>query len=751
MLGLSRGLKRSLACVALIGLPIVVVGALVAWNYWGREPAGAESDIAYQPRKDLDAGGNSVILKNLEPWNADATLEEIAEIWRRAPQRRLAALEQKLASPSSTSSDVVFAHIEKALVHNFEGHPDQAYEALSAARTTAEGDPALARDWRYTIIYLQGVSALRRGENENCILCRGESSCILPIAPSAVHVNRAGSEIAARHFMEYLERFPHDLEIRWLLNLAHMTLGEHPEQVDPRFVLSLDRFARSRVEIGKFRDVGHVVGVNRLNMAGGAIMDDFDSDGLLDLVTTSMDPAVRMTYYRNLGNGKFEDRAEAAGLAAQRGGLNCVQADYNNDGRLDIFVPRGAWFENPMRPSLLENVGDGFRDVTEKAGLHHAVNSNAAQWADYDNDGRLDLFVCCERQLNRLYRQEEDGTFREVAAQAGLQGAEPMMTKGVAWVDYDNDRFPDLFVNHLNGTGQLFHNERNGAFVDVTAGLGIAGPRQGFSCWAWDYNNDGWLDVFATCYDRTLADVVKGIQGEPHGSNSNRLYRNENGLRFVNATKESGLDLVFSTMGSNFADLDNDGYLDMYLGTGEPNLASLMPNRMFLNQAGTRFAEITGASRTGNLQKGHGVACGDWDQDGNVDVFIEMGGAIPGDKYHNVLFQNPGSANRWLTLKLVGKQTNRSAIGARIKIVTDGSEPLTIHRHISSGSSFGANPLRQTIGLGPADKVARLEIHWPTSDTTQVFEDVAVNQALEVTEFEAAYRKLDYARILLPE
>ena len=144
-------------------------------------------------------------------------------------------------------------------------------------------------------------------------------------------------------------------------------------------------------------------------------------------------------------------------------------------------------------------------------------------------------------------------------------------------------------------------------------------------------------------------------------------------------------------MGCNFADFDNDGWLDFYLGTGEPSLATLVPNRMFKNVGGARFADITGSSRTGHLQKGHAVACGDWDRDGDVDLFIETGGAVTGDKYHNVLFQNPGQGNHWLTVKLVGRKTNRAAIGARIKVVTEATQPRSIHRLVSSGSSFGAN------------------------------------------------------------
>jgi hypothetical protein len=344
-----------------------------------------------------------------------------------------------------------------------------------------------------------------------------------------------------------------------------------------------------------------------------------------------------------------------------------------------------------------------------------------------------------------------------------VAGSGSFACKGAAWIDYDNDGFPDLFLNHLSlESARLFHNNRDGTFRDVTRSLGIDGPILGFSCWAWDYDNDGWQDIFATCYDRTLEGVVQGLVGRPHSLHSNRLFRNREGKGFDNVTEQAGLDMVFQTMGSNFADFDNDGWLDMYLGTGEPNIATVVPNRMFKNVAGRRFAEVTASSGTGNLQKGHGVACGDWDRDGDVDLFIEMGGVINGDKYHNILFQNPGHANRWLTLKLIGQKSNRAAIGARIKLVvanattsdpnsppseggagaeSDSRTTQTLHRHISSGSSFGANPLEQTIGLGKADRIELLEIHWPTSGATQVFHDVAVNQALKITEFASAYRK----------
>jgi hypothetical protein len=380
-----------------------------------------------------------------------------------------------------------------------------------------------------------------------------------------------------------------------------------------------------------------------------------------------------------------------------------------------------------------------------------AVNSTTSRWADFDNDGWLDVFIVCELQSNRLFRNRGDGRFEDVTVRAGLTQAPEVFCKGANWLDYDNDDYPDLFVDNLKGDARLYHNNRNGTFTDVTKAMGIDGPQSGFSCWAWDYDNDGWLDIFATCYDYMLNDVVKGLLGQPHDRKSNRLFRNVGGKRFENKTKEAGLDLVFATMGCNYGDFDNDGFLDFYLGTGDPDYSMLVPNRMFKNVKGERFAEITASSGTGHLQKGHSVSFADWDRDGDLDIFIEMGGAVAGDRYHNILFQNPGQGNHWLTVKLVGKKTNRAAIGARVKAVTAGEHAMIVQRHVSSGSSWGANPLEQHIGLAKANKVALLEIHWPTSGTTQVFRDIAADQAIEITEFANDYRKLDWKPIPAPK
>ncbi len=717
----------------------------------GSKPA-ARPPLVYLPRRQVDTGGFASIMGRLKRWSASATLEEIAESWRDEPARNLKRIDRELADPGKTDIEKLQLRLERATFLNFKGDPRASYDALVQTRAWLETTDRPAEVGLYSLIFFQGVSALRRGETDNCVMCRGESSCILPIAPAAVHTQPDGSRLAIAHFTEYLTKFPDDLAVQWLLNLAYMTLGEYPQKVDPRFLIKLDHFLKSEVDIGKFRDIGHAAGVDRFNMAGGSVLEDFDGDGLLDLAVTSFDPTLPMVLYHNNGDGTFKEQTEAAGLKGQLGGKNLVQTDFNNDGRMDLFISRGAWLPYAMPQSLLRNNGDGtFTDVTRAAGLGEPVDSTASCWADYDNDGLLDVLILTELQGNRLYHNRGDGTFENVTARANIGSNPRRYCKGANWIDFDNDGFPDLFVDHLNGTAALYHNNRNGTFSDVTESMGIDGPQIGFSCWAWDYDNDGFQDIFATCFDYSIEDIVKGMIGQGHKRLSNRLLHNVKGERFENKTKEAGLDLVFAAMGSNFADFDNDGFLDFYLGTGDPDLTTLVPNRMFKNLGGTRFADITASSGTGNLQKGHGVACADWDRDGDVDLFIEMGGATYGDQYHNILFQNPGQGNHWLTVKLQGVKTNRPAIGARIKVVTTGERPQKIHRHVSSGSSWGANALQQTIGLARAQKVAVLEIYWPTSGTTQTFHDIAADQAIEVTEFAKDYRKLDWKPIPAPK
>ena len=462
----ARIIRRLIILLSLCG---VVAATWWFWQHTGRTKQPTEPTIArpnYKPRKPIDASGVFAVTKSIPPWAPDATLEELGQTFSRAGFKLMDQADQYLQNAGLEADLRVRALMRKAELHNYLGEPEKASAVLEEVRTFAENDPQLAAEWLYTIIYMQSVTALRRGETENCVLCRGESSCILPLTPAARHTNQTGSRLAIKYFREYLELFPDDLEVRWLLNVAHMTLGEHPDQVDPRFLISLDRFNRNEHGIGKFREIGHLVGINRLNMAGGAIMEDFHNEGRLDLVFTSMDPHQPMVLYRNKGDGTFEDRTKEAGIINQLGGLGCFAGDYNNDGFMDIYIPRGAWLTNPMRPTLLRNNGNGtFTDVTKESGLMDPMNSDTAQWVDFDNDGLLDLWVCNETGPSRLYRNKGDGTFEDVAAKAGL-GNLPGMWKGCTWFDYDNDGYPDLFLNSMTHPPKLFHNNRNGTFTE---------------------------------------------------------------------------------------------------------------------------------------------------------------------------------------------------------------------------------------------------------------------------------------------
>jgi hypothetical protein len=222
-----------------------------------------------------------------------------------------------------------------------------------------------------------------------------------------------------------------------------------------------------------------------------------------------------------------------------------------------------------------------------------------------------------------------------------------------------------------------------------------------FPCWFFDYDNDGYLDLFVASFVPSVTETAAGYLGLPAHAETMKLYRNTGKGTFEDVTKAVGLDKVVPTMGANFGDLDNDGYLDFYLGTGSPSYAALIPNVMFRNHEGKYFVDVTSSTGTGHLQKGHGIAFGDINNDGNQDIFINIGGAVPGDAYNKALFANPGHSNHWLSVKLVGIKSNRAAIGAKIRLTLEddkGKDSLR-YREVSSGGSFGASPFTQSIGL----------------------------------------------------
>ena len=541
-------------------------------------------------------------------------------------------------------------------------------------------------------LFRLGVAYMRHGETQNCCLRHTAESCILPLREGGIHTQQEPSQQAISYFKGVLQNTPkHEslhLAAQWLINIAYMTIGGYPEQVPKSYLIPPKAFESEEV-IPRFTNIAPRLGLDTFDLSGGAIVDDFDNDNYLDIVTSTWDTSGQMRFFRNNQDGTFTDLTREAGLMGLYGGLNMIQADCDNDGDTDFLVQRGAWIEDEgQHPnSLLRNNGDGtFMDVTFDAGLgeeHYPCGT--ASWGDYDNDGDLDLYIGNEsskalRAPCQLFRNNGDSTFTDVAAKAGVQNYR--FSKSAIWGDYDGDRWPDLYVSNYKGGNRLYRNNGDGTFTNVARKLNVDLPEVSFPAWFWD--------------------------------------------------------------------LDNDGYLDFYLGTGYPDYENIMPNVMYRNQGGRRFADVSFAGGFSHLQKGHGVAFADLDNDGDQDIFEQMGGALPGDAYNNVLYENPGFGNHWIAIRLIGVRSNRSAIGVRIhaEVIENGS-PRSIYKYVNSGGTFGGNPLRQTIGLGDASKIERLEIFWPTTNLTQTFRDVPSNQFIQIVEGEEQYTTFTLKKLKL--
>lgn len=616
-------------------------------------------------------------------------------------------------------------------------------------KTLVGGNPVLLQQNLANLKVNQALCWLRMGELTNCVADHNADSCLAPIAGRGVHRFQEGSRKAITILTDLLQQRPDNLMARWLLNIAAMTVADYPEKVPTQWVIPPNAFA-SDYDIKRFTNVASRVGLDPMELSGGSIVEDFDGDGDLDVMCSSIGFRDQMRYYRNNGDGTFTERTKEAGLSGLTGGLNMLQVDYNNDGHIDVIVLRGAWMRTEGRfpKSLLKNNGNGtFADVTKSAGLLSLQPSQTAVWFDFDSDGDLDLYFGNEsfQDKNRceLFRNNGNGTFTECAAEsgAGYSG----YVKAVVTADYNRDGRPDLYLSVLGKSNVLLKNEGpvtnstgsvSWKFADVTRQAGVGLPVHSFPCWFFDYDNDGWEDLFVAGYRiKDVGDVCADYLKIRHDGERSRLYRNRGDGSFQDVTVQSGLWKVLLGMGSNYGDLDNDGYLDFYIGTGDPDLGTIIPNRMFRNDGGSKFQDVTTSGGFGHLQKGHGVSFADIDNDGDQDIHEDMGGAYTSDLAHNALYENPGHGNHWLTLKLEGVQSNRSALGAKIKVrLRTEQGDRAIYKTVSPGGSFGASPLRQEIGLGQALKIEAVEIFWPRTGQTQTLTEIEMDRAYHVRE-----------------
>ena len=370
----------------------------------------------------------------------------------------------------------------------------------------------------YTMYRLLAIAYMRLGEQDNCIGNNTSESCIIPIQGDGVYTLKQGSETAIQIYENMLKAKPEDLESIWMMNIAHMTLGQYPDKVPAKWRIPLSAFD-SDYKLPPFKNISKNLGINTLGLSGGSCVDDFNNDGFLDIIASSWGIYDQVRVFLNNGDGTFRDHTENSGIKGITGGLNMNHADYNNDGFKDILVLRGAWFADSgkMPNSLLKNNGDGtFSDVTIEVGLLSKYPTQAATWCDFNNDGWLDLFIGneasqtidapCELFMNK------NGTFQNVTNVAGL-GQIRGVVKGVSSGDVNNDGWQDIYISILGKNNMLFINSGGPSikFKDVAQAAGVQEPFESFPTWMWDFNNDGLVDIFVAAYNITTQKAAEKL------------------------------------------------------------------------------------------------------------------------------------------------------------------------------------------------------------------------------------------------
>jgi enediyne biosynthesis protein E4 len=492
----------------------------------------------------------------------------------------------------------------------------------------------------------------------------------------------------------------------------------------------------------------------------GVAWIDFDNDGLPDLFFANGadlghgKASPGNVLYHNLGNGKFEDVTKKAGVAGNgMFATGATVADYDNDGFLDLFVT------GYNSRQLFHNNGDGtFTDVTAKAGVAGGGWSSSAAWVDYDRDGYLDLFVAryleydiktapycgykqegyrmyCDPQQfdgvpDQLFHNNHDGTFTDVSVKAGISNR---AGKGLGVVigDIDLDGWPDIFVTNDGVRNFLYRNKGDGTFQDITytsnTGFDMNGKTMaGMGTEIADFDGDGLPDIFLTAFSREY----------------NTLYRNLGKLQFEDVTLKAGLQSGFLTLafGTKLFDFDNDGLLDIFCTNGhvtdnvelyDPQLSYKQSDLLYHNIGGGKFKDVSAESGPAFRIKhvGRGAAVADFDNDGDLDIVIaDCGG--PALLYRN----DGGNRNHWLAIKARGRESNRFGLGSKVRVNAGG---VTQYREINpSGSYLSTSDMRLYVGLGKETVARRLEIEWPLGKK-QVLENVPANQILTLDEVNA--------------
>jgi tetratricopeptide (TPR) repeat protein len=519
------------------------------------------------------------------------------------------------------------------------------------------------------------------------------------------------------------------------------------------------------------------------SVGASAAAADYDGDGDIDLYLTNSETGTPNALYRNNGDGTFVEVGAEAGVdqanAAHGGSTDAVFGDYDNDGDLDLYVVKWGW------NVLYRNEGPGkFKDVTEQSGVGDQGNGNAAVWFDYNDDSYLDLYVgnyfryvdlwnlSDSRQMhedfetardggaNLLYHNNGDGTFRNVAAEMGVD--DTGWTLDVGCADYDNDGDQDLVCANDFGQDRVFRTNADGTLTNVTDETIGWDTNKGMNVDFGDYNNDGWLDLYIT-----------NIWTKEYVQEGNQLYRNMGNGTFSDISFEANVFDAGWCWAGRFWDYDNDGDLDIMVANGyisgdpkkeyfqqlaltvtkpgfdpvdaqnwpeigDSTFAGYEPKRVWRNDGNEVFTEVAAELGLADTRDGRGLAIADFDQDGDLDVYLSNQGQ------DGALFRNDiGNKNNWLEIDLQGTACNRLGVGARVTVVAAG---LTQIREVDGGNGDHSQcPFRLHFGLGQRRSIDRLDVRWPNG-YVQKLVNVTPNQLLKIKEETPATHLAERAR-----
>ena len=561
---------------------------------------------------------------------------------------------------------------------------------------------------------------------------------------AAVSMGRAGKlQRSAQLAIDAMDANPNNERARYWLWLTANKLGSYPAFVPEKYRMEVK--AGHEKPVVQFTDIAAKIGLDKTSGGRGIAIFDYNNDGYLDIVISSAHGGCNL--YRNNGDGTFTDVSIGSGVDQCVNTFAIAAADYNNDGFVDLYITRLGFYGG--EGELLRNNGDGtFTIVTQEAGLSLWGPAFSCSWVDYDGDGFLDLYICNNlgglfdrKTPNRLFHNNGDGTFSEVTEQAGLNTVWP--TIGCAWGDYDNDGRPDLFVSNAMGHSQLYHNNGDGTFTDVSEQAGVTESGFGTLAMFWDYDNDGWLDIahFVWSDHEDVIHTMRTGEGPPDGKPT-RIYHNNRNGTFTQVNHDLGMNGCWGTMSASIADVNNDGYLDVLLGNGSPKMDRLDP-MVLMEFDGTTFRNTTFAAGLAYHGKSHGVTAGDLFGDGRVSILVASGGQYPGDLLTTSVYYPNRLAGNYVNIRLVGVKSNRSAIGARVSVLSNGRWQ---HGLVSGGTNFGCLPLEQHFGLGTNTSIEAVEVLWP-SGLKQRFEGLPINNSWEFTEGQPQWREV-YAKKL---